>query len=125
MGLGINLADWLSLLLSFGAVLVLLFITLFFLKKINDSSLLSSGKEGLNVVRSISLGGRHRVVWIKAGGKELILGVTPQHITLLTEKTSDSIDGELGHGESVGQTVQTTGGTSLFGKVLGKVVKKE
>ncbi len=40
----------------------------------------------------MSLGGRHRVVWIRVQGRELILGVTLQQITLLAEWKSDKID---------------------------------
>ena len=125
MGLGINLADWLSLLLSFGAVLVLLLFTLYFIKKINDRSLVRFGRGGLEVIQSISLGGRHRVVWVKVGGKELILGVTQQHITLLTERTSDTIDSVGGDGEDADPKTQGTGDQSIFGKFLRSAVKKE
>ena len=40
----------------------------------------------------MSLGERHRVVWIRVQGRELILGVTLQQITLLAEWKSDKID---------------------------------
>tara|TARA_B100000945_G_C20244036_1_gene531378 strand:+ start:9 stop:389 length:381 start_codon:yes stop_codon:yes gene_type:complete len=92
MGLGINLADWFYLLLSFGIVLALLLATLYVLKKINQTTISGGSKRGIKLVQSISLGGRHRVVWIKVQGRELILGVTVQQITLLAEWKSDKIE---------------------------------
>ncbi len=91
MGLDMNLADWMSLLLSFVAVLVLLVITLFILKKISLSANLDSTGNRMIVLQSISLGGRHRLVRVRVHDKELILGVTLSNITLLDERKSDTI----------------------------------
>ena len=92
MGLGINLADWFYLLLSFGIVLALLLATLYVLKKINQTTISGDSKSGIKIVQSMSLGGRHRVVWIRVQGRELILGVTLQQISLLAEWKSDKIE---------------------------------
>ncbi len=88
------MADWFYLLLSFGIVLALLLATLYMLKKINQTTISGGSKRGIKLVQSISLGGRHRVVWIRVQGRELILGVTLQQITLLAEWKSDKIEDE-------------------------------
>ena len=73
------------------AVLVLLVITLFILKKISLSANLDSTGNRMIVLQSISLGGRHRLVRVRVHDKELILGVTLSNITLLDERKSDTI----------------------------------
>ena len=91
MGLGINLADWFYLLLSFGIVRASSSY-FYVLKKINQTTISGDSKRGIKLVQSISLGGRHRVVWVRVQGRELILGVTLQQITLLAEWKSDKIE---------------------------------
>ena len=42
----------------------------------------------LEVTAQVALGARERVVMVKVDGRTLVLGVTPQQVTLLTETDS-------------------------------------
>ena len=59
---------------------------------VDDFNSIHNSKSGIKIVQSMSLGGRHRVVWIRVQGRELILGVTLQQISLLAEWKSDKIE---------------------------------
>ena len=92
MGPELDLFGWASFLLSFILVIFLLFVTLYVLKRVSLSNFSSSPSNGLKVVQSLSLGGRQRLIWVQKGPKNLILGVSLQQISLLSEWTSDTIE---------------------------------
>ena len=92
MGPELDLFGWASFLFSFILVIFLLFVTLYVLKRVSLSNFSSSPSNGLKVVQSLSLGGRQRLIWVQKGPKNLILGVSLQQISLLSEWTSDTIE---------------------------------
>ncbi len=73
-----NLLNW-----SAGLVIVLsvFFLMIWLLKKINTGSMTGSGQ--LRVIGGLSLGMREKIVILKAGRKQLILGVSPGKIETL------------------------------------------
>ena len=69
-----------SMILSLLMVLALIIVSAFILKRFNIAQ---QGTKQLNVVTSLSLGAKERVVVVQVGDKQLLLGVTAQQVTLL------------------------------------------
>ncbi len=65
------------------AVLAIFFLCIWVIRK--SGKLSASGREGLSVMTAISLGMREKVVLVKVGDKQLLLGVTPGKIVKLLE----------------------------------------
>lgn len=72
-----------SLLLVVGMILGLAFL----LRRLPGGPRASGGL--MRVKAALAVGARERVVWIEAGGKQLLLGVTQQNIRTLHEFTGD------------------------------------
>ncbi len=86
-----NILNW-----SVGLVIVLsiFFLLIWLLKKINTGSMTSSGQ--LQVIGGLSLGMREKIVVLKAGRKQLILGVSPGKIeTLHVLEGDDCLNNDL------------------------------
>ena len=69
-----------SMIISLLMVLVLIILCAFVLKRFN---LTTQGVSQLNIISSLSLGAKERVIVVQVGEQQLLLGVTSQHITLL------------------------------------------
>ncbi|NQZ86984.1 MAG: flagellar biosynthetic protein FliO [Colwellia sp.] len=69
-----------SMILSLLAVLVVIVIVAWILKKLQVGGL---AVNGLKVITSLNLGSKERLVVVQVGKKQLLLGVTGQHINLL------------------------------------------
>ncbi len=84
---GVGMQDAVSWSVSLVLVLLLFFACVWFFKKSGHLSL--AGAQSLRILTGLSLGMREKVVLIKVGEKEVLLGVTPGRIEKLLE-----LDGE-------------------------------
>lgn len=73
--------DVLQALLSLVLVTVLIFGTAWLIRRFNPA--MSQNGKGMKIISALSLGGRDRVVLIDAGGRQLLLGVSPGRIVLV------------------------------------------
>jgi flagellar biogenesis protein FliO len=71
--------------------------------------------QGLRVVNSLRLGGKHRLDVVEYGGRRLLLGVAPNQITLLDNQSQDSAVADDGSSEA---SEQCHGGRALQCVVL-------
>ena len=78
---GAGIDDLLQVIFSFSAVIGLLMLMLWGIKRWQPN--LASNRSGLSVKAALSLGGRDRLVVVQAGEREILLGVSPGNITLL------------------------------------------
>ncbi|CAM3695887.1 flagellar biosynthetic protein FliO [Parendozoicomonas haliclonae] len=78
---GTGFMDLARVLLSFLAVIALLFACAWWLKRWQPG--MAPGRGGMEVKSVLSLGGRDRVVIVQAGERQLLLGVSPGKIVLL------------------------------------------
>lgn len=46
------------------------------------------GKRRLSIVETINLGTRQKIVWVQMGDQQVLVGVTPNHISALTPVTA-------------------------------------
>ncbi len=106
-----NLLNW-----SAGLVIVLsvFFLMIWLLKKINTGSMTGSGQ--LRVIGGLSLGMREKIVILKAGRKQLILGVSPGKIETLHVLEGDDC-------LSIEQKGNTCQGDDSFAKKLFQVMQ--
>ena len=74
---------------SFVFVIGLLLTTLWFVRSRGIGMGPMNG-QGLRVVNSLRLGGKHRLDVVEYGGRRLLLGVAPSQITLLDNQSQDS-----------------------------------
>jgi len=81
-----------SMILSLIMVLALIFISAIVLKRFNITQQKSNQ---LNVIASLSLGAKERIIVVQVGEQQLVLGVCPQQISLLKnlEKPLDIQEG--------------------------------
>ncbi len=84
MNSSLHLSDWLSFAASFGAVLALMAVLLFALKKIQTGNLLGLPKRRMRVLETMSAGPRQRVVLLRVKNQDVLIGITPQGMSLLT-----------------------------------------
>lgn len=71
--------DWVSFVLSFLLVIVLLGATLWGLKRFGRMQLQNrSGHSSIQLIDSFSLGARQRLILVEADGQRVLLGVSPQ-----------------------------------------------
>lgn len=78
-----GVTPWVTYFGSFLLVLMLLGVTLWLLRK--ASSRMARGPEDavLHLIESRSLGPRHRLVLVSASGRKVLVGLSPQGMTLL------------------------------------------
>lgn len=84
----VSYADVLQWLLALLIVLVLFGIIVWLLRK--SGSLSFAGKSQLSVISGLSVGVREKLVLVKVGEKQLLLGVTPSRIDKLLELDGDA-----------------------------------
>lgn len=94
-------ADALNWSLSLVLVLAIFLLCIWLIRKTGQFSL--PGRQQLNIVTALSLGMREKVVLIKVGDKQLLLGVTPNRIDKLMELEGEDRlyqeSAELGRGD--------------------------
>jgi len=80
-----TLGDWLQYLFSFIFVIGLLLALLWTLRKLqNGSSLLRKSTQRLQTLETLSVGTRQKIMLIRVDNREILVGVTAQHMTVLT-----------------------------------------
>ncbi len=80
-----TLGDWLQYLFSFIFVIGLLLSLLWTLRKLqNGSSLLRKNPNRMQVLETLSVGTRQKIMLIRVDEREILVGVTAQQMTVLT-----------------------------------------
>ncbi|WP_019431147.1 flagellar biosynthetic protein FliO [Limnohabitans sp. Rim47] len=76
--------DWLQYLFSFVFVIGLLLMLLWTLRKLqNGSPLLRKNTQRLQTLETLSVGPRQKIMLIRLDDREVLVGVTAQHMTVL------------------------------------------
>lgn len=96
-----------SAVVSFVFVIGLLLATLWFVRSRGIGMGPMSG-QGLRVVNSLRLGGKHRLDVVEYGGRRLLIGVAPNQITLLDNQAQDAAATDTGPSEA-SDTMPTAG----------------
>ena len=96
-----------SAVLSFVFVIGLLLATLWFVRS-RGIGLGPMNGQGLRVVNSLRLGGKHRLDVVEYGGRRLLIGVAPNQITLLDNQAQDAAVTDSGPSEA-SDTMPATG----------------
>lgn len=91
MGQTIESGQLLSIVASFVLVIVLLFATLWLLRRIGLSGLRSQAGRRLAIVDSLWLGNRQRIALVRVDERELVIGISGQSISLIAELTPASL----------------------------------
>ncbi len=78
--------DWLRYLMNFGLVIVILLGCLWMLKRMQGSSTLLARKSKgrLQVVESLSVGPRQKIMLVAVDGREVLISATPHTIQSLS-----------------------------------------
>ena len=84
-----DMSPLVSAVLSFVFVIFLLLVTLWFVRSRGIGMGPMNG-QGLRVVNSLRLGGKHRLDVVEYAGRRLLLGVAPNQITLLDNQAQES-----------------------------------
>jgi flagellar protein FliO/FliZ len=85
MNAGWSFMNWLQYVLSFALVIGLLLVLLWGLRKMqNGASFMRKNTPRLQIIESISMGTRQKIVLVQMDGHEVLLGVTAHQITALT-----------------------------------------
>lgn len=84
-GAVIGAAQLQQLLAGFVAVLVLLGLLLWLLRRIQRGVAESAAGRRIEIVETQPLGLKHRLVLVRVGGRELLLGVTPTELRALDQ----------------------------------------
>ena len=87
--------DALQMLLSFGLVVVLLLVLLHFLKKVQQGQGFGRNARRMQVVETLGLGPRQKVVITRVDDCEFLLGVTATDISVLGQWAADDRPGDL------------------------------
>jgi len=103
MNSSLHLSDWLSFAASFAAVLAVMAVLLFALKKIQTGNLLGLPKRRMRVLETLSAGPRQRVVLLRVKNQDVLIGITPQGMSLLT--TFDLTEAELAESDAAAEPV--------------------
>lgn len=88
--------DALQMLLSFGFVVVLLLVLLHFLKKMQQGQGFGRTARRMQVVETLGLGARQKVVITRVDDREFLLGVTATDISVLGQWAADDRPSDLG-----------------------------
>ncbi|WP_036760092.1 flagellar biosynthetic protein FliO [Photobacterium halotolerans] len=99
---------------TLGSLLLVLVLIVFLAWLLRSMKLpgVSGGDNGLQIVRQVVVGQRERIVLIQVGDEQLLIGVTPQNISMLTKlETPLPVSAGAGNGE--------------FAQQLGKLLKRQ
>jgi flagellar protein FliO/FliZ len=88
--------DALQMLLSFGFVVVLLLVLLHFLKKMQQGQGFGRSQRRMQVVETMGLGARQKVIITRVDDREFLLGVTATEIAVLGQWDADQRPSDLG-----------------------------
>jgi flagellar biosynthetic protein FliO len=102
-----------SAVVSFVFVIGLLLATLWFVRSRGIGMGPMSG-QGLRVVNSLRLGGKHRLDVVEYGGRRLLLGVAPNQITLLDNQSQDSAVADDGSSEASDNQAAASGSSNTL-----------
>ena len=115
----------LDLLWKLALVLVLVVVSAKAVKLLSSRSWKGHGHGQMVVLDSLSLGPNRGVYLIKAFGRVLLLGVTPERIDLLIELPPDSVPEELGKAKQFGSLLnRMLGGETESATKLGDLLDK-
>lgn len=92
----IGWTDAVQMLLSFGLVVVLLLVLLYFLKKMQQGQGFGRSTRRMQVVETLGLGTRQKIVITRVDDREFLLGVTATDISVLGQWPADSRPTDLG-----------------------------
>ena len=95
-------------------VLALIPLVLWSLKRLQTIRPAGGGASPLEVRAQLALGARERVVLLRVEGRMLVLGVTPQQVTLLAEADA----GELSHAGTPSANPQSPAFAGLLRNVI-------
>ena len=96
-----DMSPLVSAVLSFVFVIFLLLATLWFVRSRGIGMGPMNG-QGLRVVNSLRLGGKHRLDVVEYAGRRLLIGVAPNQITLLDNQAQESAASDDGESENLG-----------------------
>ncbi len=94
----------LELLVGLGLVLLVIFALAWALRRFGAGAWMQA--RGMRVVASLPLGTRERAVLVEVGGKQLLLGVTSQQVTLLHAFDDPVVTGPANTGGEFGQRLR-------------------
>lgn len=93
--------DVLQMLLSFGFVVVLLLVLLYFLKKMQQGQVFGRSTRRMQVVETLGLGARQKVIITRVDDREFLLGVTATEISILGQWPADDRPSDLGESMAI------------------------
>jgi flagellar protein FliO/FliZ len=82
---GFSGADLFRMIGSMALVLIVMAVLLWVLKRMQAKMVSQVGARRLQVVESLSLNTRHKLALVRVGGHEVLVGVSPTHITALAQ----------------------------------------
>lgn len=95
-----GVTPWVTYFGSFLFVLLLLAATLWLLRKASSRMTRGPDNAVLQLIESRSLGPRHRLVLVSASGRKVLVGLSPQGMTMLdVHGSSEWSPGNARHGE--------------------------
>lgn len=119
MGQTIESGQILSMVASFALVIILLVATLWVLRRIGISGMRSQAGRRLAIVDSLWLGNRQRIALVRIDGRELVVGISGQSITLITELS------QTGASSTDEAVAEAGAGDAAQSAAAGKVVRAE
>jgi flagellar protein FliO/FliZ len=99
--------DLLQMLLSFGLVVVLLLVLLHFLKKMQQGQGFGRTTRRMQVVETLGLGTRQKVVITRVDDREFLLVVTATDISVLGQWPADERPSDLGDAMAIANPKKT------------------
>lgn len=84
--------DIISMVMSLGVVVILIFVLAFFVKKLNPNL---TNSDEFKVIRSLPLGSRERLMVVEIDNAQHLLGVTPHSINYLHKLETPLTEKEL------------------------------
>lgn len=84
--------DWASFAASFFLVLILLAGTLFALKRMQGLNLSKQRNGQLQILDSLSVGTRQKLVLVEVGTRQVLVGLSPTQMTRLGEWRAESVE---------------------------------
>jgi flagellar protein FliO/FliZ len=86
-----TLADWLQYLLSFGLVIGLLLALLWTLRKLQNGAVLRKSFQRMQLVETLSVGPRQKIILIQVDGRDVLIGITAQNMTALSPGSANGL----------------------------------